>query len=451
MNKIFLLLVTILFTNLYAQSSEFFSVGTLFYSTRPDTQRFRSPWGIVKHPKGDTFYVTAHGNHQIQKVTGLTGTPVITLAGTVTPGYKDSIGTFAQFNGPANLCIDTLGNLYVSDFNNHRIRKVTPQGVVTTLAGSGIGGYLDGPADSARFHFPRGIALDDSGNVYVADSWNHRIRKISTTGQVTTLCGGGSAMGVGSVGSWVDGQDTSARFYTPAGLFHFKEDACLYLADAYNHRIRKITLSGQVSTVAGNGPSGPSNGGYLDGNLTVGLLNTPTEVCLEKLPADQPKMYISDTYNHSIREVNWMFNTIQTVAGNGTPGFHDAWGNLARFDFPRGIVVTRGEGTFDDNLIICDFNNHVIRGISNFWMSLDETNTAPIVHIWPVPGKDSLHFSEVVTLLDLYDSLGKKILNQEYPDGTVSTSVMGLTAGIYRISGTLASGKSFHQSIILKP
>jgi hypothetical protein len=114
-------------------------------------------------------------------------------------------------------------------------------------------------------------------------------------------------------------------------------------------------------------------------------------------------------------------------------------------------VVTRGEGTFDDNLIICDFNNHVIRGISNFWMSLDETNTAPIVHIWPVPGKDSLHFSEVVTLLDLYDSLGKKILNQEYPDGAVSTSVMGLTAGIYRISGTLASGKSFHQSIILKP
>lgn len=451
MNKLFLLIWIILTPNLYAQSSEFFSVYTALQSESQDTQRFRSPWGIIKHPQGDTFYVTAHGNHQIQKVSYGFSIQVTTLAGSLTPGFQDSTGTLAQFNGPANLCIDTLGNLYVSDFNNHRIRKVTPQGVVTTFAGSGLPGYQDGPADSARFHYPRGIAMDDSGNVFVADSWNHRIRKITPAGQVSTFCGGGSAMGVGSVGAWADGPDTTARFYTPSGLFYFKEDSCLYLADAYNHRIRKITLTGQVTTVAGNGSIGPGNGGYLDGNLNVGLLNTPTELCLEKNPLGRNKMYISDTYNHTIREVDMNQNLLYTVAGNGTPGYINDWSNLARFDFPRGIIVTRGNVFMDNRLLVCDFNNHVIRGILNFWESIDKNEASSLINIWPIPGNDLLNFSEVVTHLDFFDSTGRLILSQDHPEGITSVSVNALTPGLYRINGTLATGKIFFQSIHIQP
>ncbi len=129
--------------------------------------------------------------------------------------------------------------MYVSDFINQRIRKISNDMEVTTIAGSGQAGYLEGPADEAKFNYPRGICLDDTGNIYIGDSWNHRIRKISTDGIVSTWAGGGTTIGVQSVGDYVDASDTAARFYTPCEV-SIDQFNNIFVADAYNHRIRKI-------------------------------------------------------------------------------------------------------------------------------------------------------------------------------------------------------------------
>jgi len=291
-----LLFLLLLFLNSlsFAQGSEFFDVYTTLGSGSPGNgnDQLNSPFGLAIHPNTDTIYIADQGNHRIKKYIWSLGSSLTNFAGDTIAGYLDSLGTLARFNSPSNLCVDDSGNVYVSDFNNHRIRKINATGLVTTLAGSGFAGYKDGPADSAQFHFPRGITVDDSGNVFVSDSWNHRIRKISPAGMVSTFAGGGNTMGVGSVGAYVDAADTSARFYTPSGLFYFKFDSCLYLADAFNHRIRKITSTGIVTTVLGTGASGPGNGGFLNGNTSIAKLNTPLNYLLKNTHQLEPFDFI---------------------------------------------------------------------------------------------------------------------------------------------------------------
>ncbi len=429
----------------FAQGSEFYAVGTPLGNGSPgnSTYQLNSPFGLAIHPNTDTIYIADQGNHRIKKY--IWGT-VTNFAGDTIAGYLDSIGTLARFNSPSNLCVDDSGNVYVSDFNNHRIRKINATGFVTTLAGSGVAGYKDGPADSAQFHFPRGIAVDDSGNVFVSDSWNHRIRKISPAGMVSTFAGGGNAMGVGSVGAYVDAADTSARFYTPSGLFYFKYDSCLYLADAFNHRIRKITSSGIVTTVLGTGPSGPGNGGFLNGNTSIAKLNTPTELFIEKHPSTGAiRFYISDTYNNQIREFDLNTGLAYTVVGDTSSGYIDAWGLNARFNFPRGIVIQRPYTMF-----VCDFNNHALRGITNFWESTDDDSQFNLIKIWPQPASSTLHFSEEIQSLKIYDATGKLILSQSYPTGIQSLPIQDWSPGLYRITGTASSGHSLNQSFLIQ-
>jgi sugar lactone lactonase YvrE len=161
----------------------------------------------------------------------------VTPAGVVTTiaggaqGYLDGQGTAAQFNFPTGLALDGQGNLFVADYNNQRIRRISAAGIVTTVAGTGGQGYADGPANAALFTFPHRLALDAAGNLYVADVSNQRIRKISVAGQVSTLAGG-------TAGS-ADGRGTAAQFNLP---FAVATDAAgrLYVADLGNNRIRKI-------------------------------------------------------------------------------------------------------------------------------------------------------------------------------------------------------------------
>jgi sugar lactone lactonase YvrE len=173
-------------------------------------------------------YVADASNHKIRKITS-TG-KVTTLAGS-TQGADDGIGTEAKFYYPNGIAIDSNSNLYVTESSNHRIRKVTPTGVVTTLAGSTLG-FADGIGSDAKFNSPDGIAVDASGNVYVSDRGNHRIRKISPSGMVTTLAG--------NYDGYADGTGSSALFYYPNGIAIDKNDV-LYVADGGNSRIRKIT------------------------------------------------------------------------------------------------------------------------------------------------------------------------------------------------------------------
>ena len=158
---------------------------------------------------------------------------VSTLAGS-TSGYTDGTGTSAQFNYPIGVAVDGAGNVYVADQYNHRIRKITASGVVSTLAGSTYG-YTDGTGTSAQFYYPTGVAVDGAGNVYVADQYNHRIRKITASGVVSTLAGSVHH-------GYTDGTGTSAKFAYPTGVA-VDGAGNVYVADQYNHRIRKITLS----------------------------------------------------------------------------------------------------------------------------------------------------------------------------------------------------------------
>ena len=165
-------------------------------------------------------------------------------------GSKDGAGNSAQFEFPYGITIDAAGNLYVADTWNHRIRKVTSVGEVSTIAGSGQG-FSNGQGTTAQFDTPVSITIDAAGNLYVADTWNHRIRKITPNGGVSTLAGSGQP-------GFVDGRGSAARFYRPSGIT-IDATGNLYVADTNNHSIRKVTPEGVVSTLAGGGE------GFADG------------------------------------------------------------------------------------------------------------------------------------------------------------------------------------------
>jgi NHL repeat len=312
--------------------------------------QFNSPTGICRDRLGNIFI--ADGANQVIRKIDASGN-VSTYAGTGIMGFRDGPSDSAQFNSPFDLCADESGNIYVSDFENQRIRKIDRTGYVTTVAGTGTIGYVDGSCSSAQFNYPRGIVWVHTGCLYIADSWNHRIRKINlATSTVSTFAGGGSAAGVGSTGAWIDGADTSARFFTPCGL-GVDDKNNIYVADAYNHRIRKIDSSGVVTTIAGNGASGSAAGGYVDGAMGVATFNTPTEICWTA----RRGLLIGDTYNNCVRLVD-STGTVSTLAGNGLAGYQDTCvSNLTKFNHPRGIVSCSS----DDSILIIDGANHAIR------------------------------------------------------------------------------------------
>ena len=198
------------------------------YST---SASFNSPRGIAIGPDGN-IYVADAQNNRIRKIDLYSG-EVTTIAGSQASGSTDGTGTDALFDRPSSLVVDPNGNIYVADSNNHRIRKITPAGVVSTLAG-GPSGYNDGNGTNAEFSLPSGIAIAPGGDIYVADTNNHRIRKVTTTGVVTTVAGNGT-------GAFADGTLATASFNEPYGLI-VAPNGTIYVADKGNSRIRKIFL-----------------------------------------------------------------------------------------------------------------------------------------------------------------------------------------------------------------
>lgn len=423
--------------------------GNLNGSCFPLHPQVNNPFGMAQGRTFDQIYIADQGNHQIRLMT-YTGTScsMSLVAGDTIPGYLDTVAAYARFNGPTNVCVDTFGNVYVSDFNNHRIRKISVGGMVTTLAGSGISGYQDGSADSARFCYPRGIAVDDSGYVYVADSWNHRIRKIYPSGWVTTLAGGGSNSGVGSVGSWADGPDTLARFYTPSGLFYLKQSAALFVADAYNHRIRRIDPGGKVTTVMGSGSSGPSAGGYSDGPDTLARLNTPTELTgFWSNEANDTVLFVSDSYNHGIRGMGLYQKQVFTEAGVAGPGFAD--GNRpGQFNFPRGLVVIQPQsGPYW--LVVADFSNHRIRLIQDVWSGRAPDTETLTGFLYPNPGRNLVQFRHSLHTIRFMDATGRVCISQESDSGLDYLDLSGLPSGLYWVQGITVSGESVSSRFLL--
>lgn len=278
--------------------------------------QFNHPIGIALDAAGN-IYVTDAENNRIRKVTS-TGT-VTTLAGDGTAGSADGDGTAARFLSPRGVVLDASGNLYIADGINNRIRKITPTGTVTTLAGSGTRGSTDGNGVSAQFDFPKGIAIDASGNLYVADDLNARIRKVTPTGTVSTLAG--STLG------FADGVGTAAQFNRPTGV---AVDAAgnVYVADSKNHRIRKITSTGEVSTLAG------STEGIADGLGTAAKFSEPVGVAVDA----SGNVYVTDSDNNRIRKIT-PDGSVTTTAGGTLGGFTDGPAATARFNSPSGVAV----------------------------------------------------------------------------------------------------------------
>ncbi|MBG6128787.1 sugar lactone lactonase YvrE [Aquimarina sp. EL_43] len=237
-------------------------------------------------PKGITIdidnnlYVTDTGNHKIRKITpeGV----VSTLAGS-TSGFADGQGSAVQFNAPSGITMDTDNNLYVADIRNHKIRKITPEGVVSTLAGSNRG-FADGQGSAVQFNFPHGITIDTDTNLYVADTENHKIRKITPEGVVSTLAG--------STSGFADGQGSAAQFDFPFGIA-IDTNNNLYVADTSNHKIRKITPEGVVSTLAG------SILGFADGQGSTAQFRGPTGIAIDT----DNNLYVVDMNDHKIRKI----------------------------------------------------------------------------------------------------------------------------------------------------
>ncbi len=380
---------------------------------------FNSPFGLCID-KYDNLYLADAGNNCIRKIDAITGT-VSTLAGTGVAGWKDGTASVAKFNSPADLCIDDSGNVYVSDFLNQRIRKISIDGYVTTVAGTGSIGLINGDHTIAKFNYPRGICRDKSGNLYIADSWNHRIRKIDTLGIVSTYAGGGTAMGVGSTGSLKDSTDINARFFTPAGL-SIDQHGNIYVADAYNHRIRKIDTTGIVTTVAGSGLSGVGKGGFMDGTIDLAILNTPTEVFADT-SADE--LYIGDTFNNRVRKINIAAGMVSTFAGNGLASYIDSLDTLASFNYPRGVVVSN---ISTKKVFVNDYSNNAIRLIKQKVINT-MVNYIPeySINIFPNPSESIFTVNlvdEYFTRIEILSILGKSIKILSF--NSVSTAIIDL-------------------------
>ena len=237
---------------------------------------------------------------------------VTTLAGTAAvTGSADGTGSAARFNYPTGVAVDSSGNVYVADLSNNTIRKVTPGGVVTTLAGTAaVTGSADGTGSAARFYYPSGVAVDSSGNVYVADQFNHTIRKVTPGGVVTTLAG------TAGVDGSVDGTGSAASFKRPQGVA-VDSSGNVYVADYYNHTIRKVTPSGVVTTLAGTAGDGRN----LDGTGSAARFKYPYGVAVDS----SGNVYVGDTSNHTIRKVTFVFDTFAVVQkGDAAAGLADA-------------------------------------------------------------------------------------------------------------------------------
>jgi len=199
---------------------------------------FNQPFGVAVSIPGENLYITDYGNNMIRKTTNAFSSPVnvSTFAGSGAAGAANGAGTAASFSNPTGIAIDIAGNLYVADYGNSLIRKISPAGVVTTLAGSGQVGATNGSGSAASFNHPTGVAVDAAGNVYVADYGNHIIRKITATGVVATLAGSGT---VGAL----DGLGADAEFDSPQGIAVDAKGQNVYVCDYGNNLIRKITIT----------------------------------------------------------------------------------------------------------------------------------------------------------------------------------------------------------------
>jgi len=245
---------------------------------------------------------------------------------------------------PEGLAVDPVGNVLVANADEEDIVSIAPGGAISPFAGSGVQGWLDGPAATAEFDGPCALALDDAGNLYVADRDGSRIRRIAPGGDTTTVAGNGDA-------GWADGTggpDGTARFSAPRAVA-VDASGNLYVADAQNNRIRKIAPDGSTTTLAGNGVAG-----WADGPGDVAEFQLPSGIAVDAAG----NVYVGDSRNNRIREIG-PDGTTTTLAGNGDAGWIDGSGAVVELSQPQGLAID-GAG----NVFVADLENGVVREVA---------------------------------------------------------------------------------------
>jgi ABC-type branched-subunit amino acid transport system substrate-binding protein/sugar lactone lactonase YvrE len=345
--------------------------GHLGYRDGPGPQaRFAGTIGGMTVDGQGNIYIPEPFAHRIRRITP-DGT-VSTLAGTGSPGYVDGPIAMAQFNGAVGLAVDAAGDVYVADGGNHCIRLIRPDGTVTTLAGTGEPGYRDGPAVEAQFNDPFDVAVSSTGVLYVADAGNDRIRAISPDGMVTTLAGSGRR-------GFKDGAPEQAEFNAPWKLA-LAADGTLYVADGVaifmrgNHAIRRVAPDGTVSTVAGTGMPG-----LMDGPATEAGFYWPEDLDVDSLG----NIYVADSHSNRIRVIT-PEGMVYTLAGSGRMGYADGPGPEAAFLGPVGVLVD-GSG----HLIVSEYAGLRIREIDL---------PHPLVPLSPAPTPDPYAGQKVIKI-----------------------------------------------------
>ena len=341
----------------------------------------------------------------------LSGVQVTTFGGNGVTGSTNGQGNVASFYNASAMAIDGAGNVFVADYINHIIRKITPTGLVSTFAGSGVAGSNDGNGVAASFNYPGGIALDASGNVFVADCLNNKIRKITPAGVVTTLAGNGSQ-------GATDGVSAVANFYNPTGV---AVDAFgnVFVADCYNNKIRKISPTGNVTTIAGTGLPGA-----VDANGTTASFNYPTSLVIDGAGV----IYVADFLNHKIRKIS-ASGLVATFAGSGAAGSVNGTGSAASFNKPKGIAIDN-IGT----IYVADGDNLKIRKINPSGVVSDLAGMGAVGAIDGAAASASFNYPT---------GLATDVSKNVYVADFYNSKIRKITQGGYTISPNLPAGLSF--------
>ncbi len=370
------------------------------------------------------YYVSQECDNSVYKITPSGVLSRIAGNGGVAAfGGDGGPATAASLYEPMGVAVDNIGNVYIADMSNERIRKVDLSGTITTVAGIGssiptIGGFSGdgGPATAAELFQPAGVYVNNAGDVYIADADNGRIRRVDNAGIITTI--------VGSSGSgWLGdgGPATSAQMNEPASLA-FDPAGNMYICDGYGgNRIRKVDTAGIISTVAGTGSAG-YNGDGIAG--TSAEINIPRGVAVDA----SGNVYIADNVNHRIRMVD-KTGTITTVAGTGAPGFSGDGGLSTLADINSGNITVDRSG----DLIISDLGNDRIRKINTSILAVSALTTTGSVKLYPNPANKILNITctNKITQLTITDLIGQTIYTNICSKNNMQVDISALPSGMY--------------------